>query len=315
MKILFFNTHNKSYLSDFFLDICSELSKLGHNVMIVSLKQHNRKFNSPSNVIVNILKKQKKHKNYYTLFKVIKKEKPDVVVSNFSYVNPVVLASKILGVKYNIIWFHTLKKQMNFKWSNIYIKSKFMNMASAIITNSKELKLEVINDYRQKAKKVHNLPFTTSVASTKRKKIILEKKEGKTYIGCPGRIHPDKNQNLAIDVLYQMKDENLILVLAGSMQSEFLLNHENYHNFKNQIVHLGNLSNEEMVDFYSKMDLIVLPSLNEAFGLVLIEALASGCNTLVSSQFGALDYIKEDVSSITFNPLNVEDLKIKIQEA
>src|SRR5690606_39811435 len=50
---------------DFFLDICSELSKLGHNVMIVSLKQHNRKFNSPSNVIVNILKKQKKHKNYY----------------------------------------------------------------------------------------------------------------------------------------------------------------------------------------------------------------------------------------------------------
>jgi len=75
------------------------------------------------------------------------------------------------------------------------------------------------------------------------------------------------------------------------------------------------LTHKEMVDFYYKMDLIVLPSLNEAFGLVLIEALASGCNTLVSARFGALDYIKEDVSGITFNPHNVIELQEKIKEA
>src|SRR5690606_22581271 len=279
MKILFFITYNKSYLSDFFIAICSELAYLGHDVKIISLKNNNSVFVLDSKVNIHIIKKQKRYQNYISLFKLIKNEKPDVVVSNFSYVNPVVLASKLLGVKHNIIWFHTLKSQMNFKPSSIYIKSKFMNMSSVIITNSNELRREVIKEYRQKSEKVYNLPFTTTVSFVKKKKINLDKIKGKTYIGCPGRLHPDKNQNLIIDALFQLRDDNFILVLAGSKHSDFLLNHKNYHNCKNQILHLGKLSNEEMVDFYSKMDLIVLPSLNEAFGLVLIEALASGCNT------------------------------------
>lgn len=314
MKILFFNTYNKSYLSDFFLEICSSLSSLGHDVMMVSLKQQDKKFTINSKVVVNILKKEKRYHNYYTLFKLIKKEKPDVVISNFSYANPVVLASKLLGVRDNIIWFHTLKKQMDFKPSNIYIKSKFMNLASAIITNSTELKREVIKEYHQNPKKVHNLPFTTSVAATAKKEVNLVKATNNIYIGCPGRIHPDKNQNLLIDVLSDLNNENLILVFAGSKQSDFLEHHKNYQRIKDKIIHLGNLSREEMVDFYHKMDVIVLPSLNEAFGLVLIEALASGCNTLVSSRFGALDYIQEDVSEMTFNPHDVEDLKNKLKE-
>lgn len=313
MKILLFFTYNKSYLSDFFLDMCSELSKLGHVVMIVSLKKHNRIFSFESKITVNILKKQNRYQNYYALFKVIKKEKPDVVLSNFSYANPVVLASKLLNVKHNIIWFHTLKKQMNFKPSRIYIKSKFMNMASAIITNSTELKHEVIREYRQKPEKVHNLPFTTSVAITKRKEINLNKLDGRIYIGCPGRIHPDKNQILLIDVLSQMNDDKLILVFVGSKQSDYILKHKNYHIFEKQIIFLGNLTREEMADFYVKMDIIVLPSLNEAFGLVLIEALASGACTLVSNRFGALDYIKQDISQMKFDPKNPFDLTHKLK--
>jgi len=190
-----------------------------------------------------------------------------------------------------------------------------MNMASLVITNSNELKQEVIKEYRQKPEKVCNLPFTTAVSNTEKKDILLTKEIGKIYIGCPGRLHPDKNQDFLIDALIELDNINYVLVLVGSKQSDFLLKHKNYHKYKNQIIHLGNLSREEMVDFYSKMDLIVLPSLNESFGLVFIEALASGCNTLVSSRFGALDYIKEDISEMVFNPKNLNDLQTKIKEA
>lgn len=315
MKILFFYTYNKSYLSDFFIDICSELAYLGHDVKIISLKKYDSIFVLNSKVTVNIIKKQKRYQNYFILFNIIKNEKPDVVVSNFSYVNPVVLACKLLGVKHNVIWFHTLKSQMNFKMYLAVIKSKFMDIASLVITNSKELKQEVIKEYGQKPQKVCNLPFTTTVSNTDKKNISLNKEIGKIYIGCPGRLHPDKNQDFLIDALLELNNTNFVLVLVGSKQSNFLIEHKNFHIFKNQIVHLGNLSREEMVDFYSKMDLIVLPSLNESFGLVFIEALASGCNTLVSSRFGALDYIKEDISEMVFNPKNLNELKTKIKEA
>lgn len=314
MTILLFYTRNQGYLSQFFEQFSIRLTQEGHEVHNFSLKSRCYSDNK-NNISLTVKKKGGYLINYYEIFKIIKTLKPEVILSNFSYVNPALLFGMLLGIKHNIVWFHTLKKQMNFKPYNIYIKSNFFNMASIIITNSKELKQEVIKDYRQKIEKVHNLPFTTTVSFAEKKSINLDKIDGKIYIGCPGRLQPDKNQNLLIDALSELRDNNIILVLVGPKQSDFLLKHKNYHNYQDQILHLGNLSYAEMVDFYGKMDLIVLPSLNEAFGLVFIEALASGCNTLVSSRFGALDYIKEDISSITFNPHDVEDLKNKIREA
>lgn len=312
MTILLFYTRNQGFLSQFFEEISIRLAQNNHQVHNFSLKT--RKYVENKNgVLLTVEIKGGYFKNYYEIFKIIKAVKPDVILSNFSYVNPALLFGRLLGVKQNMIWFYTLINQMNFTATNIYIKSKFMNLASTIITNSKELKQEVISEYSQKSEKVHYLPFTTTVSITNKKEINLVKTTNKIYIGCPGRLHPDKNQNLVVDALYELKDENLILVFAGHKQSDFLENHKNYHSLKNQIIVLGNLSREEMVDFYNKMDIIILPSLNEAFGLVLIEALASGCTTLVSSRFGALDYIKEDVSDITFNPQDVEDLKNKLK--
>ena len=56
-------------------------------------------------------------------------------------------------------------------------------MSSDIITNSIELKNEVVTDYRQKSIKVHNFPFTTAVSSVIKKEINLDKIDGKVYIG------------------------------------------------------------------------------------------------------------------------------------
>ncbi|WP_157588906.1 glycosyltransferase family 4 protein [Psychroserpens burtonensis] len=314
MKILLFHTYNRGYLSSFFHELSVKLFEDGHEVVSFSFKSTvSERLIDDVKVIVK--KKKGYFTNYTNVYRIVRQEKPDVILSNFSYVNPALLFGKLLGVKHNMVWFHTLKKQMDFKWYNVYIKSKFLNLASDIITNSIELKNEVITDYRQKSIKVHNFPFTTAVSSTIKKEINLDKIDGKVYIGCPGRLHPDKNQKVLLEVLDALKNDNYVVVFVGAVQNNFLFNHVLYEAYKDQILHLGTLSKEEMADFYFKMDLIVLPSLNEAFGLVLIEALASGCNTLVSNRFGALDYIKEDVSHMTFSPLDVVDLKNKIIDA
>lgn len=300
-------------MSAFYQELSAKFFADGYEVFNFYLK-HESDFFNENGVPVWGEKRGNYLQNYFHIYKIIKRVKPDVVISNFSYANPAVIFGRVLGVEHNIIWFHTLKNQMGFKPSSIYIKSKVMNFASAIITNSKELKSEVINDYYQNSAKVHNLPFTTTITITDKKDISLIKVKDELYIGCPGRLHPDKNQTILLDLLPALNNKNVVLVFAGSNQNNFLQNHKNFHNYADQIIYLGNLSREEMVDFYNKMDVIVLPSFNEAFGLVLIEALASGCNTLVSSRFGALDYIKEDVSSIMFNPHDIEELKYKLEK-
>lgn len=313
MKIIFFNTYNKSFLSDFFVHLSEGLLSAGYEVKIYCLKSENRIVLLKSGVSINIIKKGHRFSNYMHLFKVIKSERPHVVVSNFSFANPVALSSKLLGVPNNIIWYHTLKNQMNFNRRSIFIKSLFMDMTSNIITNSLELKDEISKDYRQPYSKIHCLPFTTTINSIERKEISIVKESKFTYIGCPGRINSDKNQSLLIDILSVLNDNTIILVFAGSKDEDVLVKHKDYTQFQNRIIYLGNLSKEEMVDFYAKMDVIILPSLNEAFGLVLIESLASGATTLVSNRFGALGYIKQDVGLITFDPKNSIDLANKLK--
>ena len=64
------------------------------------------------------------------------------------------------------------------------------------------------------------------------------------------------------------------------------------------------------------MDVVVLPSLNEAFGLVFIEAISLGTPVIVSSQFGSLAFIDNDeydIERFTFNPKSKTDLVKKLE--
>ena len=312
MKILFFFTYNRSFLSNFFVELCESLVNTNNSVKVYSLKKAERCIELDSGLEITILKKRNKILNYFNLFKIIKIERPDVVVSNFSYVNPVVLSSYILGIQHNVIWFHTLKEQMGFSRLKIFIKSKFMNLASAIITNSIELRNEVSKDYGQSENNLYSLPFTTSVCKVEKSEIDFSRELGKVYIGCPGRINRDKNQKLLLDILPILNNPQYIIVFAGSKEEDVIENHFNYQRYKNQIIYLNTLKREEMISFYNEMDVIVLPSGHEAFGLVLIEALAIGKTTLVSKNFGALDYIEDNISNIIFNPENPEELAQKL---
>ena len=55
-----------------------------------------------------------------------------------------------------------------------------------------------------------------------------------------------------------------------------------------------------MADFYNNIDVLVLPSLNEAFGLVTLEAMAHGIPCLVSSTAGSAELINKD-NGVVFN--------------
>jgi glycosyltransferase involved in cell wall biosynthesis len=59
----------------------------------------------------------------------------------------------------------------------------------------------------------------------------------------------------------------------------------------------------DMTPFYTNLDFLVVPSLNEAFGLVILEALSKGVIPIVSSTAGAAELIEDGVNGFQFNRL------------
>ena len=57
----------------------------------------------------------------------------------------------------------------------------------------------------------------------------------------------------------------------------------------------------DMTSFYDQIDALVLPSLNEAFGLVVLEAMAHGVLPIVSSTAGVAELIRHGENGLCFN--------------
>ena len=64
------------------------------------------------------------------------------------------------------------------------------------------------------------------------------------------------------------------------------------YNLEGNIEFLGNVENIE--NLYKDVDVFVLPSRYEGFGLVVVEALAAGCAVVVSKLEGPLEIVKEN---------------------
>ncbi|KKQ89541.1 MAG: Glycosyltransferase [Candidatus Shapirobacteria bacterium GW2011_GWE1_38_92] len=72
---------------------------------------------------------------------------------------------------------------------------------------------------------------------------------------------------------------------------------------------------ENPVIFYNSIDVLVLPSNNklEAFGMVVAEAIKSGCRVVVSDMPGMRDLVIQSDAGYLFDPNNPFDLAEKLK--
>ncbi|WP_055445305.1 glycosyltransferase family 4 protein [Lacinutrix himadriensis] len=319
MKILILYTYNKGLLSSFFQELSEKIYQDGYEVVNFYLK-HREDFFVQNGVRIYGEKRSGYFKNYYRIYKFVKKEKPDVVISNFSYINPAILAGRLLGVKSNIAWFHTAYGHTKPSVVKVLNKTLYLNMANLVLANSKRLQEEMHTIYKVPRKGTRRIPFWTNICNYNPCANTLNalKKNDTFKIGCPGRLVSDKNHQTVIKAISGLKSKkNVALYIAGNgsykQELETLVEQLGLNS---QVVFLGNLSIPEMVAFYKSMDVVVLPSYHEAFGLVFIEALAIGVPVIVSSKFGALDFIDTQqfsLNNFTFNPNSVSDLVNQLQ--
>jgi len=97
------------------------------------------------------------------------------------------------------------------------------------------------------------------------------------------------------------------LVLAGLLASEeekqWLHNMIDGHD---NIKYVGQLTDEELVNYYRKCKVFALPSITEGVGMVALEAAANGAEIVLTNDGGPKYYLKDHAEII--NPYSVDDI-------
>ena len=149
-------------------------------------------------------------------------------------------------------------------------------------------------------------------------KAKLKLKKNIQYIGLIGRLDPQKGQHLLLEAFNKIKnDMDWHLVFLGeSTQGEHSgylknLKHFTKENNIEDRVHFRPFR-DDTENFYSAIDLFVMATKSETFGMVTIEALASGCKIVGSNSGGTAEILNKADVGLLFDSENKDDLADKI---
>ncbi|MEX0621763.1 MAG: glycosyltransferase [Candidatus Woykebacteria bacterium] len=84
-------------------------------------------------------------------------------------------------------------------------------------------------------------------------------------------------------------------------------------NLEEKVKFLGPLGQEDVAKFLRTIDIFVIPSSSESFGVAALEASASGIPVIASRIGGLVETVKESRTGVFFKPNSVADLAQKLQ--
>ena len=336
MKILFVTdlcpiNENEKGLPLTLLSFIEDFIKLGHQVTLFR-----------PNVIPNVILRGRKilpedefewkgikiiNKNFLTpffrkkQFKFLEKQGFDVILSHMP---SGVLAANKISKLLNIPYFasvHSSDIQVLENWKYFYMRKlmkRAYNEACGVMPRSYWLLEKIKKHIKNK-----NQNFGIVPSGIEKEKIIekniLENKI-KNYYGKPykifsvGNFIKRKNFHLLIKAISKI-DEKIILEIAGDGKNRKSLEKLAFKlGVQEKVKFLGKIPNDEVLSSMASHNIFILPSLNETFGMVYLEALAKGCVVICSKNSGMAGFIKDGENGLLTGVL-VDDIKNTIIKA
>jgi len=251
---------------------------------------------------------------------VLKKCKADVFVSVDGLCSLTTSIPQCLVI-HDVAFLHypTHIKRSHLYFFKKYI-SRFLQKANSIATVSEFSKNDILSNYKTTPGKIDVVysaakdifrPVTSEAAKATKQKYT----GGREYFLYIGAIHPRKNLVSllkAFSVFKKRQKSNMKLVLAGRLAwkyDSFIQDLKKYK-FREDVIMLGYLSEDELVKITGSAYAVVYPSLLEGFGVPILEAMKSNV-PVVTSAGSSMEEIAQD-AALYADPKDFDDIADKM---
>jgi glycosyltransferase involved in cell wall biosynthesis len=147
-----------------------------------------------------------------------------------------------------------------------------------------------------------------------KKKLGLSDKRVVLFVGSLGAEHAYKRLDLLLDAFKQVsrnvENVKLVVVGEGSLKSHYRQMCRRL-GLERQVLFKGFVPDKQLPEYYAAADVFVLPSptSSEGFGIVLLEAMSSGCPVIVASGCGGSFIVEKNLAGIVVPSWSVEGLE------
>lgn len=246
-------------------------------------------------------------KNSFFIFREIKKVNPDIIHAH--EIIPSFYASiysKLFKVK--CIYHRHHGKSRNFiDWVYSLVATIFSDKVIVVSQKMKELARTEFPFSNKKYSVIHN--GITSIRNLTVKFNTDINRNFQFKFGMLARFRKEKNHLLAINLIHKLRIEYQIdcaLFLAGSGMEEHTIKHQiKILGLESEIFFLGKV--QDIKGFFDFVDIHLIPSLSEPFGLVAIEAMENRTVNIASNVGGLTEIIDHSSTGFLFESNNIQD--------
>jgi len=257
------------------------------------------------------------------VFKCLKKEKIDIIHAHWSF--PQGLIGLFYNCIYNIPYVVTIHGSDIYSLKHpifAYLNRLVLRRAAACTVNSEETGR--ITKRLSGLKNIQTVPMgidTRLFNNKKTRPLSNSDCTGNRYILFAGRLIDWKGVDfllMAIPIILNKFPKTTIRIVGNGPERLRLKQKASDLGIENNVLFLGQIPHNKLVDYYSTADVFVLPSYKkesgetEGLGVVLLEAMACGVPVVGSNVGGIPSIVKHEKTGLLARPRDSEDLSEKI---
>ncbi len=191
------------------------------------------------------------------------------------------------------------------RWARDSRFSLLLRSAHAVTVNSRYLGRELISQYGVRQDRIHVVHSAAQVTGSSAYQSTI-KQNASPRLFCVAHIRPLKGQAVLIEALSHLRNESPKLSLVGETKDnkyeQELRALIAQLGLSDRVQFVGRLEGDDLVKMYASADICVVPSLYEAYGIVVQEAMSFGVSVVASNVGSIPEQLTDGVEGILVPP-------------
>mgnify|MGYP001170637166 CR=1 FL=1 len=281
------------------INIIKSLTKKKYKVLLVLICYKGDLYNTlPKDIKVEVLNKKRVRYGLFDIFKILKKNKPDIVFSSLAHVNLILLfLKKFLSKKIKFIIREANTPSVILKSSRIkFLYNILYRSADKIIAQSNLIRSELITSFNINDDLIVRINNPIDVKLVRENiKSFKRFDEKKKILISAGRLVYQKGFDTLIRILSKYNEDFYLIILGEGPEHAYLKEISRKFKIEEKIIFYGYI--EKPWEMIASADIFLLPSRWEGMPNAALEALACGTKVIASHQSGGLIDLKDSIKN------------------